>query len=81
MLQERGRTDIGPAELEAMLARNPNFAILSLDLDQVHEFAALRAVRDPFDRMIAAAAIASRSPLLSVDSALGANGAVEVVWD
>lgn len=80
-LHERGRSAIGVPQLEATLARNPDVGLLPLDLAQATEFALLGAVRDPFDRLIVAAARSAGCPLLTADAAIAASGLVEVVWD
>jgi PIN domain nuclease of toxin-antitoxin system len=72
---------IGIAELEATLARNPLLRILPLDLAQAREFALLRGVRDPFDRMILAAAKSTACPLISADERVAASGLVGILWD
>jgi len=81
LLHERGRTAIGVPAVEATLARNPAFSVLPLDLAQAREFALLPAIRDPFDRMIVAAARAVHRPLITADGDIAASGLVEVVWD
>jgi PIN domain nuclease of toxin-antitoxin system len=40
----------------------------------------IAAVRDPFDRLIVAAARSLRRPWLSADDAIAASGLVEVIW-
>lgn len=45
------------------------------------EFAPLQTVRDPFDRMILAAARVAGAPLITADEAIHASALVEVVWD
>ena len=81
LLHERGRTAIGIPAVEATLARNPALELLPLDLAQAREFALLPAIRDPFDRMIVAAARTVRRPLITADGDIAASGLVEVVWD
>lgn len=80
LLHDLGRTDIGVAELKAALVDAPSVRFLPLDLAQVESFATLHAVRDPFDRLIVAAALATGSRLLSKDTALAESGLVHVVW-
>ena len=77
---ERRRSEIGVPELESTLERNTEIRALPLDLAQVREFALLPAVRDPFDRLIIAAARSLRCPLLSADDAIAASGLVQVIW-
>jgi PIN domain nuclease of toxin-antitoxin system len=81
LLRGLGRTRLGIPELEATLERNAAISVLALDLEQAREFAALEALRDPFDRMIVAAARASRAPLVTADAAISSSGLVSVVWE
>jgi PIN domain nuclease of toxin-antitoxin system len=80
LLHERGRLRIGAAQLLDALTGHPGYAILSLDVAQAIEFGALPRVKDPLDRLILAAARATRSRLISADQALGGHG-VECLWD
>ncbi|HUI26867.1 MAG TPA: type II toxin-antitoxin system VapC family toxin [Candidatus Kryptonia bacterium] len=81
LLYERRRSRIGVAELEATLSRNPELRLLPLDLAQAREFALLTAIRDPFDRLVVAAARAVGCPLLTADEAIAGGGLVQVIWD
>ncbi len=81
LLHERGRSAIGVVELEATLSRNPRLRLLSIDLEQIKEFALLRTLGDPFDRLLVAAARAVKAPLVTADGAIGASGLVDVIWD
>jgi PIN domain nuclease of toxin-antitoxin system len=81
LLRERGRTPVGVPQLEVTLARNPAIQLLPLDFGQAREFALLPALRDPFDRMIVAAARSVELPLITADEAITESGLVEVVWD
>jgi PIN domain nuclease of toxin-antitoxin system len=81
LLRERGRTALSVTEFEATLARNPLVRLLPLDLGQAKEFALLPGLRDPFDRMIVAAARSVQLPLITADSDIADSGLVEVVWD
>ena len=81
LLRERGRVAVGVAELAATLARNPEIRVLPLDLEQAREFVALVGVRDPFDRIVVAAARTSGGVLLTADVAISRSGLVEVEWD
>jgi PIN domain nuclease of toxin-antitoxin system len=56
LLRDTGRNIVGIAQLEALMAAQPTFSLLPLDLPQATEFALLQSVRDPFDRLILAAA-------------------------
>ena len=80
LLQERGRVAVGVKDVLQALAGRPGYAILALDADQALEFAGLVGVRDPMDRLVVAAARATRSPVVSVDDALDGFG-VKRVWD
>lgn len=80
LLQERGRLRAGPSQTLELLAGHPGYAVLGLDVPQIVEFGALPSVRDPMDRLILAAARATRSRLVSSDHALDGHG-VERIWD
>ena len=80
LLHEHGRLRIGPAQLLDAITGHPGYAVLSLDAMQAIEFGVLPRVRDPLDRLILAAARATRSRLVSADEALGGHG-VERLWD
>lgn len=58
------------AELEAATRRNDRVRILPLDLEQTREVALLGALADPFDRMIVAAARATRRALVTADATI-----------
>lgn len=79
MLHDLGRTAVGLPEVRvAMEERSLSF--LPLDLDQLDEFAALSSIRDPFDRLIVAAARWIGAELITRDEALSEAGLVRVVW-
>lgn len=80
LLNERRRIDVGAGEVLRAIGGRPGYAVLALDAEQALEFAGLVGIRDPVDRMVLAAARATRSRLLSVDEALDGFG-VERVWD
>jgi PIN domain nuclease of toxin-antitoxin system len=80
LLKERGRVGIGVDEVLRALAGHPGYAVLALDAEQTLEFAALVGVKDPMDRLVLAAARATRSRLVSADDVLDGHG-VERVWD
>lgn len=80
LLHERGRIRISSAQVVDRLAGHPGYAILPLDAEQAVEFAALVGIKDPIDRLIAAAARATGSALVSADASLP-PGLVEQVWD
>ena len=60
LLGEAGRRLMDVAELDAATRRNAEVRILPQDLAQLTEFALLSTLDDPFDRMIVAAARATR---------------------
>ena len=74
------RIDLGIPELKAALADVPSIRFLELDLAQVETFATLSAIRDPFDRLIVSAALATGSSLVSKDAQLAESGLVRVIW-
>ncbi len=80
LLRELGRTGIGMPELATVLGESNSLRFLELTWHQLHEFAALSAVRDPFDRLIVSAARARRARLISKDESIASGGLVDVVW-
>ncbi|HEX9187484.1 MAG TPA: PIN domain-containing protein [Vicinamibacteria bacterium] len=80
LLRERGRVGVGVESVLQALAGRPGYAVLALDADQAVQFAGLVGLKDPMDRLVVAAARATRSPLISIDEALDGFG-VERVWD
>ncbi len=81
LLREAGRRVVGPAEIEALVTSHDGFTILPMDLPQSQIFVGLGGLRDPFDRMIVAAARTGPYPLLSADNLIAASKLVDVVWD
>lgn len=79
LLKELGRTALGLPELRAVFEQT-NWRYLPLGLEQIDHFAALAAIRDPFDRLIVAAARAAGAKLISRDEPLQQLGLVDVVW-
>jgi PIN domain nuclease of toxin-antitoxin system len=80
LLRGLGRVGIGLPEIRAAMETSPSLRFLPLELDQLDEFAALGAVRDPFDRLLVSAARSLRARLISRDTGLAQAGLVEVVW-
>lgn len=80
LLNERGRTDVSSGDVLKALAGRSGYAVLGLDAEQAQEFAALRGLKDPMDRLVVAAARATRSRLLSIDDTMDGYG-VERLWD
>jgi len=81
LLRELDRIKIGLPELRAAIEASSFLRFLALDLRQMDEFAAHRAIVDPFDRLIVSACRAADASLVSRDTALAASGLVRVVWD
>lgn len=81
LLREAGRRVPGPPELQSLIQNHPGFQILPLDLAQATEFMLLSSLRDPFDRLIVAAARVSTASLLSADERITSSGLAEIVWD
>ena len=80
MLKELGRTELGlPALCEVF--ENSCWRFLALDLRQINEFAGLSAIRDPFDRLIVAAARSVEARLITRDATLEDLGLVDIIWD
>lgn len=80
LLRELGRIDLGLAHLKTALEEAPGLRFLALDWDQLDEFAALGAIRDPFDRLIVSAARAVDAKLITRDSRVQDLGLVQTVW-
>jgi PIN domain nuclease of toxin-antitoxin system len=80
LLHERGRLRVGPAQVLETLGGHAGYAVLPLDVEQCLEFAALVGVKDPMDRLIAAAARVTHSRLVSADAVFDRAGVVRV-WD
>ncbi len=81
ILRDRGKRVPGVPELEALLAIQPAFEILSLDLQQARELSLLAVLADPFDRLIVAAARSAEVPLLTADGDIRDSSLVDVIWD
>jgi PIN domain nuclease of toxin-antitoxin system len=81
LLGEARRLRLGVAELEAATKRNDEVRILVHDLAQASEFAVVRSLGDPFDRMVVAAARAAELPLITADATIASSGLVDVVWE
>jgi PIN domain nuclease of toxin-antitoxin system len=81
LLRDAGRDTIGIPQLEALLKAQPAFKLLALDLAQAVEFSRVPTVRDPFDRLVVAAARANDVPLVTADTAIHESALVEAIWD
>jgi PIN domain nuclease of toxin-antitoxin system len=80
LLRDLGRVRVGLPELRKAMDAAPNFRFLPLDLAQLDQFASLASIRDPFDRLIVAAARAVGAALVTRDTALTDVGLVETIW-
>lgn len=81
LLRELDRIKVGLPELRAAMEASSGLRFLALDLRQMDEFAAHRAIADPFDRLIVSACRAVDARLVSRDTALADSGLVRVLWD
>ena len=79
LLHERGRLRVGAVQVLEAVAGHPGYAVLPLDIEQALEFSTLVGLKDPIDRLIAAAARAAKARLVSVDIVF--DGFAERVWD
>jgi PIN domain nuclease of toxin-antitoxin system len=82
LLVERGRLRgrRGWTEWLAHVRSSPGIVIEPITIDDVGHAARLRALRDPFDRLIVATALRLGVPLLSADERITASGLVDVVF-
>lgn len=81
LLREAGRNVVGVPQVGALLAAQPAFKLLPLEMAQASEFALLESLSDPFDRLIVAAARAAGAPLITGDGTIDASALVETIWD
>lgn len=79
MLRELGRTELGVPALRQAFEESC-WGFLPLDFRQIDEFAALSAIRDPFDRFMVAATRSVGGKLITRDETLRELGLVDVVW-
>ena len=79
LLGERGRIRLGVPQVLSTLSSHPGYALLPLDVEQCLEFGALVGIRDPMDRLVAAASRVVRGRLISSDAAFDAH--LERIWD
>lgn len=80
LLRELGRIGIGLAHLKTATEEGAGMRFLPLDLRQLDEFAALGAIRDPFDRLIVSAARGVGAKLVTRDGSLEESSLVQTVW-
>ena len=76
----RGGLKVAPAAFFNTLFLNPCYQAIDLTAEQVFAAEELRINRDPFDGLIAAAAVVLGLPLITRDRDLTASKAVKVIW-
>ena len=76
----RVRSTLPFEEWHALVASQAGFTIEALAFEDVREARALRALVDPFDRLIAAVAVRLDYPLITNDGRIGDSGLVRAVW-
>jgi len=79
LLHERGRVGLGATQVAEMLASHSAYAVLPIDIQQCLEFAALIGIKDPMDRLIAAAARVTKGRLVSSDGVF--DDYLDRVWE
>jgi PIN domain nuclease of toxin-antitoxin system len=80
LLSERGRIRFSCVQVVSALAERPGWQVLALDVEQALAFATLPGVKDPMDRLIAAAARALDAPVISRDETYDGAG-IPRTWD
>lgn len=82
LLLERGRvrSRIAFDEYHDRVAEHTGFPVEPLDWGDVREARALAPLVDPFDRLIAAAAIRLDVPLITADERISASRLVRTLW-
>ena len=79
LLSERGRIRLGVQQVLASLAAHSGYALLPLDVEQCLEFGALIGIKDPMDRLVAAASRVVHARLISSDAVFDPH--VDRIWD
>jgi len=80
LLHERGRLRFGADQVASLLAQQPGWQVLALDIEQCMRFATLPSMKDPMDRLVASASLALGAVLVSADEVFDAAG-VKRAWD
>lgn len=80
LLEDLGKISGSYVEFVEQLRLRSGYVIEPLIADDVEETRALRIIRDPFDRAIAATALRLRLPLLTCDGVLTDLGALRTIW-
>ncbi len=79
-LVEIGRIEAESHEAIAAISADEQFDIVAFDATVLHEAIPLDGTRDPFDRIIAATAIAHHLPLITRDDWMHTRLADRCVW-
>jgi PIN domain nuclease of toxin-antitoxin system len=80
LLEQLGRLRISYRELREQLALRPGFPLEAMTPDDVDEARALGMLVDPFDRLIAGAALRLGLPLLTNDGSITDSKRVKTYW-
>ncbi|MBN1959944.1 MAG: type II toxin-antitoxin system VapC family toxin [Deltaproteobacteria bacterium] len=81
LLYELRRISIAIAEFKIVLENNSSLRFLPLDFKQLEDFAVLSSIREPFDRLIIAAARALNGKLITKDRKIEESKLVPTIWD
>ncbi|MBL7078019.1 MAG: type II toxin-antitoxin system VapC family toxin [Kiritimatiellae bacterium] len=79
-LVEIGRIEAETHEAVATLSADEQFDVIAFDATVLHEAIPLAGTRDPFDRIIAATAIAHHLPLVTRDDWMHTHLGKKCVW-
>lgn len=80
MERTRVRSKLGFEDWHALIAAQPGFPIERVEWDDVREARGLASLVDPFDRLIAGAALRLDAPLITNDERIRDSGLVRTVW-
>jgi PIN domain nuclease of toxin-antitoxin system len=81
LLHGIGRIKIDVVSLLESIDDSPGLRFLGTERSQIEHFSRLRVLTDPYDRLIAAAALATGSKLITRDGPISDSGIVSTVWD
>ncbi|HEX9969601.1 MAG TPA: PIN domain-containing protein [Acidimicrobiales bacterium] len=73
-------TDVHVNAVTAVLRGDTNVHLVAIDAEVLEHFGATAQLRDPWDRLIVATALAHDVALVTRDRAISAVGGVAVVW-
>jgi PIN domain nuclease of toxin-antitoxin system len=80
LLEQAGRLRMDYSELRRQIALRPGFPVEPILAEDVDEARSLRALEDPFDRLIAGAARRLGLRLITADSRISESGLVAIYW-